>query len=825
MLDSACGSFSFSSLFVSIKNLVVLGIGGILNIHETARSEEKGSNGAHGKKMHKTDCPVWVWDPDRSKIVWANQTGLKFWNEETLLDLSEKDFPPKGSMAAVLGKHLAIVKRDGVSHARLVLSPSGQSIRVDCVFCKYQFPDERIGLNIEIRHSASGVDADAEVDRFREIVERSPVATALFSEDGVLLYQNFASELTFGSGQQASLVKSYGDREIARSALKSVLVNGTFSHAHDLETLHGRKRHRISFRRMHDPVTCSLAALAFMSDISDRYTDCSAGVEYINGKSGDEQYSSIGLHDKTLPPQLDEVRPFSERVINKTSKIGRDDIFAKYREQHNILEDLDVGVVVFQDDLVVNFFNTAITRYFDLSQNEGHGFSITNLFPYEAQHIKEAVERLKTNAGTENIKLDLPIREDSGKIRWFVGNVRKTQWKKKSSYLVLLVDVTGERRALVDMKVSERAKTQALAKLDSCLLVLDSEVRVVDAPYGVCKNILDVHESALKNTSFVDLLSMHSKPLLIKYLAAVQDSIDTIDSLEDRKLCLDMSNGRRVELSATMISHSRESCWCFALKSVDLDDGRSFEKIKEDDSTGDTSANTSVDPEKLIAHVSHELRTPLNAILGFAELMKDNEHAVNGSKYHGYIADIYDCGQHMMQLLDNMLLLRQISSGVCDLVKIPADLGSLTEFIARMFVPLAKKRDVTLSVNIAPGLPRVNIDEDTIRQSVINIVSNSVKYVSERGIVYISVSVEEPYGVVLEVGDNGIGMTEEELQIAKQVFGRPVDRPSQEKGTGLGLPLAQRMAEMNDVRFSVESEKGVGTIVRYVFGYNMIVND
>ena len=212
---------------------------------------------------------VWVWDPDRLRIIWANDAGLRFWGELTLLDLVERDFAPFDEAVQDFGDllHAASNRKSGQVKARMVLAPSGSPVRIDCQASRVALPDNRVGLRVEAVLAPVG--AEAEVDRLREMIERTPTPISLFAEDGTLLMQNVAAHQSFGQGLE-SLAERYGDRTIARDALRSLLVNGAYSHAIELNTTVGPRRHRVTMRRMHDPMTSGLAAIAFFNDIADR---------------------------------------------------------------------------------------------------------------------------------------------------------------------------------------------------------------------------------------------------------------------------------------------------------------------------------------------------------------------------------------------------------------------------------------------------------------------------------------------------------------------------------------------------------------------------
>lgn len=213
---------------------------------------------------------VWVWDHDRRRIVWANESALRFWGERTVLDLLDRDFPPSDPATEQFAQLLSAATAADTERVRtrLTLTPGGQPRRVNAIAARFTLADGRAGLRISAQPLPVGLASEPE--RMREIFATAPQAMALFAEDGTLLVQNDAAELIFGSGRLAGLVARYGTRKTARDALRALLVSGSFSHSAILNTRAGARRHRVTMRRIHDPVTGAFAALTSFADTAER---------------------------------------------------------------------------------------------------------------------------------------------------------------------------------------------------------------------------------------------------------------------------------------------------------------------------------------------------------------------------------------------------------------------------------------------------------------------------------------------------------------------------------------------------------------------------
>ncbi|TXH39262.1 MAG: PAS domain S-box protein [Rhodospirillaceae bacterium] len=218
---------------------------------------------------------------------------------------------------------------------------------------------------------------------------------------------------------------------------------------------------------------------------------------------------------------------------------------------------------------------------------------------------------------------------------------------------------------------------------------------------------------------------------------------------------------------------------------------------------------------RFLAHMSHELRTPLNAILGFAKLIGDEMFGPIGvAKYAEYAGLIHESGSHLLSLINDVLDLSKIEAGrmVLDCQAVSVD--ALAAGSTRLMEGLAKDRNVHLCVEVMPDCRQVFGDERAIKQMIINLLSNALKFTPASGTVTLQFAVDGA-GAAITVTDTGIGMTENDIEKALDPFGQ-VDGEiaRQHQGTGLGLPLVKVMAEVHGGSLEIESEPGRGTTMR-----------
>ena len=236
--------------------------------------------------------------------------------------------------------------------------------------------------------------------------------------------------------------------------------------------------------------------------------------------------------------------------------------------------------------------------------------------------------------------------------------------------------------------------------------------------------------------------------------------------------------------------------------------------------------NSSRAKSAFLANMSHELRTPLNAILGFSEIMKDQHLGpVSNARYLAYAADIHASGRHLLGIINDVLDLAKIESGKMSL----DDAGEFTLVPALssamvMLAGLGEKHQVSVQDHWDDETLRLIAVERMVRQIVINLVGNAIKFTPEGGSVLISGAPAACGGYSLCVRDTGIGMSESEIAVALTPFGQNhCKMSSRREGTGLGLPLAKAMIELHGGSLTVESQPNRGTAVTLIFPANRVV--
>ncbi len=217
---------------------------------------------------------------------------------------------------------------------------------------------------------------------------------------------------------------------------------------------------------------------------------------------------------------------------------------------------------------------------------------------------------------------------------------------------------------------------------------------------------------------------------------------------------------------------------------------------------------------EFLANMSHELRTPLNAIIGFSQVMADEVLGPLGSaRYAGYARDIASSAQHLLGIISDILDVSKLEAGKVELDDDEIDLAQMSRDILHLVVERARALDIALEVEIEPELPRLRADALKLKQVLLNLITNAIKFSHPGGRVLIRSRMAEG-GMHIDVVDRGIGMDPAEIETAVTRFGQVASTWNRKHpGTGLGLPLAIGLVELHGGRILIASEKGIGTTV------------
>ncbi len=218
-----------------------------------------------------------------------------------------------------------------------------------------------------------------------------------------------------------------------------------------------------------------------------------------------------------------------------------------------------------------------------------------------------------------------------------------------------------------------------------------------------------------------------------------------------------------------------------------------------------------------LANMSHELRTPLNSVIGFSDsLLAGTLGEIENPLHREYLSIIRTAGEHLLDLINDILDLSRIEAGKLELDETEFDVEDVIADAVRLTAERAGSVGLVVSTNIAPDLPLVRADERQIKQVIINLISNAIKFTDPGGKIIISATRSDTSGLEVRIEDNGVGISAEDLERVQQPFIQVADAMTrQHTGSGLGLSIVRSIITLHGGKTELKSELGKGTTVSF----------
>ncbi|MGH1455265.1 MAG: PAS domain-containing sensor histidine kinase [Alphaproteobacteria bacterium] len=466
--------------------------------------------------------------------------------------------------------------------------------------------------------------------------------------------------------------------------------------------------------------------------------------------------------------------------------------------------------------------NDLALRYLNCQEDAVVGFSLKNFMDVEnARHFEQSIKVCLSRKRTVTMKA-LPTIAGGLKVYGFwVSPVTDDNGN------VTCIDVLGQLDVR-DQSILQRERDDAISLLASVFDVSEIGI-IVTNEHG---NIIRVNDSFIRtygwardelvNDSFINIVAEdekektrinHKKFISVGVRSTGEVKIQRRDggiaNVLFTSATLSLSQNRKFLITTVMDITLR--------KQMEL----SLRLAKEQADTANRSKST------FLANMSHELRTPLNAIIGFSELMiKATFGKIENEKYCEYMDDIHMSAEHLLGIINEVLDMSKIEAGKLELQEEIFDLKDLIVSVCRMTTSRVFASNINIVRDIEDGLPNVYADYRLIRQVIINLISNAIKFSSAGADIKLTAGICG-YGVKISVIDQGVGISKDKIEQALEPFGQVSDSPERRdntnQGTGLGLPLAKAMVEMHGGDFFIESVLGEGTTVSMVLPKSRLV--
>jgi signal transduction histidine kinase len=242
-----------------------------------------------------------------------------------------------------------------------------------------------------------------------------------------------------------------------------------------------------------------------------------------------------------------------------------------------------------------------------------------------------------------------------------------------------------------------------------------------------------------------------------------------------------------------------------------IQNARLFQEIEE---KSRELATASRHKSEFLANMSHELRTPLNAIIGFSEVLSERMFGEINEKQAEYLDDILESGRHLLSLINDILDLSKIEAGRMELERTDFDLPTAIENTLILVRERAHRRAITLGRTVDERLGIIRADERKVKQVLLNLLSNALKFTPERGQIDVQGRVRDRV-IEISVTDTGMGIAPEDQAAVFEEFRQVGTASKRVEGTGLGLAISRKFIELHGGRIWVESEVGKGS--RFAF--------
>jgi PAS domain S-box-containing protein len=434
-------------------------------------------------------------------------------------------------------------------------------------------------------------------------------------------------------------------------------------------------------------------------------------------------------------------------------------------------------------------------------------------------------------AGHASLHTEYRLKPFDGLERWVLTDA-KPQFDATGRFIGHVgttTDITEQKRTEARLRDGEELYRSVVAGLGDGLLLVSGDGTILECNARAA-GILGTPMDELKGrnaTGPQHLLFDEYGTRLMPGQYPVNVTLRTGVSCADQILLLERPDKTRVWISANhqpLIRPGERQPYGVVITLSDITDRRNTEAALR--RAKDQAEAASRTKSAFLANMSHELRTPLNAIIGFSEIMRDELLGPLGAPhYREYAADIFQSGKHLLDLINDILDLSKVEAGRLELHDEDCNVPEILASSLRLMNERAHANEIRIEQRFPVRLPLLRADARSLKQILLNLVSNAIKFTPAEGRILISAEADED-SFRLVVKDTGIGMTSDGVKKALEAFGQ-VDSSLSRKyeGTGLGLPLTRALIELHGGRLEIESALGEGTCVTAIFPGERIIRE
>jgi PAS domain S-box-containing protein len=493
--------------------------------------------------------------------------------------------------------------------------------------------------------------------------------------------------------------------------------------------------------------------------------------------------------------------------------------------EHVLLDRIPIGVLVYRHDtlLYANRHFLEWTGYENLAAIEQAG-GLNTLF------AEPGADAFAETGGANSFPVkSLSIVTHGGDKLPVEGRMFTVPWNGSSALALILTNgqnngnaEAGRRTIEHALGAAENENRELKSVLDAAsdgIITLDAEGRIVAANARAAA-LFGKPAGELAGRALGEMLAPESERAARDYFERVARGSNVLNNVLDIEA---RAGADRLLPLAMTLARIGDDRFCAVFR-----DATERKQTEEELRIAKREAmRTASAKAEFLAKVSHEIRTPLNAMTGFAEvIMAERFGPIGNERYREYVKDIHGAGTHLVALLNDLLDLSRIETGQTELNFANINLNDITQQCVGIMQPQANRARIIIRSSATPGLPRVVADERSLRQIVLNLLANSIRFTGPGGQVIVSTVFSDAREVVLRVRDTGAGMSEKDIAAAMEPFRETAISGSWGSGgTGFGLPLTKALAEANRANFSIKSALNAGTLVEIAFPPSRVVAD
>lgn len=783
--------------------------------------------------LRESPAPAWLWDAARGRIIWANRAGVAAFEAASLFDLIDRVFDPKEAGVARV-RELGLALERAESQRALLHFPSvGAVVPLDCRCWLHALADGRGGVLV-VQEPDKPVLTKVPDSLAGSVIADLPVPLLVLDGNGRFTHANSAAQSLLAKESYASLAELIASDDRA-AILLSRLADTSWATSTETVLLQAAPRSiRCTLSRSENAILTLM-----LEDITER-----------RALEQDILSRQIAALDAkvTQVPSSSGVAPEPASAFESLGKAITETMKAQDKPVAAVVP--EPVKVPFVPDAIRNNLEGTGKAIFVMRQGEAlfatsHAATALgyDTLPYlfADRELWQSLNESGSGA-TLSLKTATGAREafccTRATIPWLSGPA--DQFVLKAATQAVLppqaeapppapVVVTRPIFEAVPAVVADQelpvaneatiAHDELKAILDVAsdgIITLNSEGEILSFSAGA-QAIFGQNEKDVLKRPLTNLLKADSRKLVRDYIAGLTGPGLASVFNDGREVIAETPDGGSVPLFITISrlqSPQSRASLCAVVRDITTWKRNEWDLLKAKEEAEAANRQKS----DFLARISHELRTPLNAIMGFSDVMRSERFGeMRNDKYRGYAQDIFSSGEHLLALINDLLDLSKVEAGKLELNFTAESLADATDHAVKLLQEDARTARVLVRTAFPPKLPRVVADHRSLRQIMLNLISNGIKYTDAGGQVLVSAAVENDGTLVMRVKDTGIGMTESQMQDALQPFTRVETAERQRQGTGLGLPLTKALVEANRAKLRLNSVPAQGTVVEIVF--------